>query len=36
MPGSGRIRAGQLIDVWVQVEKPVFDSAQIQQAPQLP
>ncbi len=33
MPGSGRIRAGQLIDVWVQAEKPVMDSAQTEQNP---
>ena len=33
MPGSGRIRAGQLIDVWVQAEKPVMDSAQTEQQP---
>jgi len=26
MPGQGRIRGGQLIDVWVQVERPVLDS----------
>ena len=30
MPGAGRIRAGQLIDVWVQSEKPVTDSTQNQ------
>jgi len=33
MPGSGRIRAGQLIDVWVQAEKPVMDSTQTEQKP---
>lgn len=36
MPGSGRIRSGQLIDVWVQAEKPVVDSTQAEQQPQLP
>lgn len=36
MPGAGRIRTGQLIDVWVQVEQPVADSTQINQPPQLP
>jgi eukaryotic-like serine/threonine-protein kinase len=30
MPGAGRIRAGQLIDVWVQTEKPTTDSTQNQ------
>lgn len=35
MPGAGRIRAGQLIDVWVQVEKPMQDSTQANQPPQL-
>ncbi|MGZ3844543.1 MAG: PASTA domain-containing protein [Flavisolibacter sp.] len=35
MPGGGRIRAGQLIDVWVQTEKPVTDSTQ-SQTPQSP
>ena len=34
MPGAGRIRAGQLIDVWVQAEKPVADSTQNEQLPQ--
>jgi len=36
MPGVGRIRAGQLIDVWVQTQKPVTDSTQNQQPPQPP
>lgn len=36
MPSTGRIRAGQLIDVWLQVEKPVTDSAQLNQPPQIP
>jgi len=36
MPGAGRIRAGQLIDVWVQVERPVFDSIQNEQPIQFP
>ena len=36
MHGAGRIRAGQLIDVWVQTEKPVLDSTQNEQPPQLP
>jgi beta-lactam-binding protein with PASTA domain len=36
MPGTGHIRPGQLIDVWVQTEKPVFDSTQINQPTQLP
>lgn len=36
MPGAGRIRAGQLIDVWVQVEKPVPDSTQANQPFQIP
>jgi beta-lactam-binding protein with PASTA domain len=30
MPGAGRIRAGQLIDVWVQTEKPTSDTTQTQ------
>jgi eukaryotic-like serine/threonine-protein kinase len=30
MRGAGRIRAGQLIDVWVQTEKPTADSTQTQ------
>jgi beta-lactam-binding protein with PASTA domain len=34
MPGAGRIRAGQLIDVWVQVERPITDSTQQNQPPQ--
>jgi eukaryotic-like serine/threonine-protein kinase len=36
MPGAGRIRAGQLIDVWVQPVKPVTDSLHGQQLPELP
>jgi beta-lactam-binding protein with PASTA domain len=36
MPGAGRIRAGQLIDVWVQTSKPVTDSMQGQQPPEFP
>lgn len=36
MPGTGRIRAGQLLDVWLQVEKPVVDSTPIIQQPQTP
>ena len=36
MPGTGRIRAGQLIDIWLQVEKPLTDSLQINQTPQIP
>jgi beta-lactam-binding protein with PASTA domain len=36
MPGAGRIRSGQLIDVWVQVERPMPDSVQQNQPPQLP
>jgi eukaryotic-like serine/threonine-protein kinase len=36
MPGAGRIRAGQLIDVWVQAERPVLDSVQAEQSPQFP
>jgi beta-lactam-binding protein with PASTA domain len=36
MPNTGRIRAGQLIDVWAQTEKPVTDSTQGQQPPQPP
>ena len=30
IPGAGRIRAGQLIDVWVQTEKPTSDTTQTQ------
>jgi eukaryotic-like serine/threonine-protein kinase len=36
MPGAGHIRAGQLIDVWVQSERPVLDSIQTEQPIQLP
>jgi eukaryotic-like serine/threonine-protein kinase len=36
MPGKGRIRAGQMIDVWLSVERPVLDSAQAEQPPQFP
>lgn len=36
MPGAGRIRAGQLIDVWVQLDKPVTDSTLENQPPQIP
>lgn len=36
MPGAGRIRAGQLIDVWVQIERPILDSTQTNQPPQIP
>ncbi|HTM91168.1 MAG TPA: hypothetical protein VL095_02030, partial [Flavisolibacter sp.] len=36
MPGAGRIRAGQLIDVWVQVDRPVLDSFQNEQPIQFP
>ena len=36
MPATGRIRAGQLIDVWLQVEKPPTDSVQINQPLQIP
>lgn len=36
MPGPGRIRSGQLIDIWVQTEKPVADSIQQNQPPQPP
>jgi beta-lactam-binding protein with PASTA domain len=28
MPGAGRIRPGQMIDVWLQTDRPVTDSAQ--------
>lgn len=35
-PGAGRIRAGQLIDVWLSVSRPVSDSMQGEQPPQLP
>lgn len=36
MQGAGRIRAGQLIDVWIQTERPVLDSLQNEQPIQLP
>ena len=36
MPGAGRIRPGQMIDVWLQNEKPVVDSTQNNQPPQPP
>jgi len=36
MPGAGRIRSGQLIDVFVQTERPVTDSTQTEQPPQFP
>jgi beta-lactam-binding protein with PASTA domain len=35
-PGVGRIRPGQLIDVWLSVERPVMDSIQTNEPPQLP
>lgn len=35
MPGTGRIRAGQLIDVWAQAERPMFDSTQSNQPLQI-
>jgi len=35
-PGAGRIRPGQLIDVWLSVERPVMDTTQSIQPPQLP
>lgn len=36
MPGSGRIRPGQLIDVWLSINNPVVDSTNNNQPPQLP
>lgn len=36
MPGAGRIRSGQLIDVWVQTERPVLDSMQTEQPVEIP
>jgi eukaryotic-like serine/threonine-protein kinase len=36
MPGAGRIRAGQLIDVWIQMERPMLDSTQANQPAELP
>jgi len=35
-PGAGRIRPGQLIDVWLSVERPVIDSTQSNQPIQIP
>jgi hypothetical protein len=36
MPGKGRIRAGQMIDVWLSVERPVLDSMQVEQPIEFP
>jgi len=36
MPGKGRIRPGQMIDVWLSVERPILDSMQTEQPIQFP
>jgi len=36
MPGKGRIRPGQMMDVWLSVERPVLDSMQIEQPIEFP